>query len=143
MHVRDEVRTDALVARLFKTRKRIVVPYCVGPDLKLFLLCDLDDLSTGVFGIPEPRQSLRSLAERRIEPKELDLLAVPGVAFDRLGGRVGHGRGFFDRLLQHKRADAISLGLAFECQVFERVPMDEDDVPLDGVVTEETAYLAR
>lgn len=143
MSVRDEVMTTELVARLLAANKRTIVPYCVGDELRLFLLSSLGELEQGTFGILEPRESLRSLQEKRIEPQELDLLAVPGVAFDRSGGRVGHGRGYFDRLLQQVRPAAFSIGLAFECQVFEEVPMDAHDVPLDGIVTEEAVYFRK
>ena len=143
MHVRSEVRTSDLVGRLLGTSKRVVVPYCEGDDLNLFLLSELGDLSEGTFGILEPHQPLRSRMEFRIEPRQLDLLAVPGVAFDRRGGRVGHGRGYFDRLLRQTRPDTLSVGLAFECQMFDRVPMDSHDVPLDGIVTEDAVYFSK
>jgi len=143
MHIRDEVRTADLVTHALQTGKRVVVPYCVGDDLRLFLLADRAELLPGTLGIPEPKESLRSRAEKQVAPEELDLLAVPGLAFDRAGGRVGHGRGYFDRLLRHLRPDACSIGLAFECQLFDRVPMDSHDVPLDGIVTEERIYLAH
>ncbi len=143
MHIRDEVRTADLVTRLLHSTKRVVVPYCRGDELNLFLLSDLGELSTGAFGILEPQEPLRSLDAKRVAPEQLDLLAVPGVAFDRLGGRVGHGRGYFDRLLHRLRPEATSVGLAFECQLFDRVPMDAHDVPLDAVVTEEATYFAK
>ena len=143
MHIRDEVRTTNLVTRLLQGGKRAVVPYCVGDTLKLYHLRDLTELSAGVLGIPEPRAALRSIADKHVTPEELDLLAVPGAAFDRTGGRVGHGRGYFDRLLRHLRAGACSVGLAFECQLFGRVPMEPHDVPMCGIVTEEAVYWAR
>ncbi len=143
MHIRGEVRTADLVEGLLETGKRVVVPYCVGDDLSLFLLSELTELSPGTFGILEPHDHLRSVAEKHVEPQELDMLAIPGVAFDRSGGRVGHGRGYFDRLLQHLRPDAFSVGLAFKCQLFDQVPMEPHDVPLDAVVTEDALYLSK
>lgn len=140
MHFRDEVRTGALVTRLFEDGKQVVIPYCVGNELELFRLADLKELAEGTWGILEPKKELRSRAEKQVAPEELDLLAVPGVAFDRRGSRVGYGRGYFDRLLRQLRGDAWSVGLAFECQLFDQVPMDEHDVPLDMIVTEEAAY---
>jgi 5-formyltetrahydrofolate cyclo-ligase len=140
MHIRAEVRTTDLVTSTLHTGKRLVVPYCQGDDLKLFLLADLTELSVGTFGILEPQEPLRSAPAKQVAPGELDLLAVPGVAFDRSGGRVGHGRGYFDRLLRCLRPDACSIGLAFECQLFDRVPMEEHDVALDGIVTEKGVY---
>lgn len=143
MHTGDEVRTADLLAHLLQEGKRAVVPYCAGDTLKLYHLTDLSELSPGVLGILEPKAALRSVAARHVMPEELDLLAVPGVAFDRTGGRVGHGRGYFDRLLRHLRADALSVGIAFECQLFDRVPMESHDVPLGGIVTEDAVYWAK
>ena len=143
MHLPNEVGTDELVKCLLESRKKLVVPYCRGDDLGLFLLSRLDDLSIGTFGILEPLGKLRSDVERQVEPTQLDLLAIPGIAFDRHGGRVGHGRGYFDRLLKQIRPDAVTVGLAFECQLFDRVPMEDHDVPLDGIVTEHAAYFSR
>lgn len=140
MHIRDEVRTSDLLAHLFQSGKTVVVPYCAGDELKLFRLSDRSELAEGTLGIPEPRQSLRTRADKNVAPSQLDLLAVPGVAFDRTGGRVGHGRGYFDRLLARLRPDARSIGLAFECQLFDRVPMDDHDVRLDGIATETSFY---
>ncbi|MHB8897798.1 MAG: 5-formyltetrahydrofolate cyclo-ligase [Thermoguttaceae bacterium] len=142
MHIRDEVRTGDLVAQLVRDGKRVVVPYCRGDSLELFHLADPGELAPGVLGIPEPRAELRLLAGKVVSPEELDLLAVPGLAFDRAGGRVGYGRGYFDRMLQGLRPDAFAAGIAFECQLFDRVPMGPLDVRLHAVVTEDDVYLA-
>ncbi|QDV86695.1 5-formyltetrahydrofolate cyclo-ligase [Stieleria magnilauensis] len=140
VHVRDEVRTEqALQQTLRGTRqagKRIAVPYCVGEDLHLFDLRGWDDLSPGAFGILEPRPEIRGRADRSVAATELDLIVVPGVAFDPDGGRLGHGRGFYDRLLAGVRAETALVGVAFECQIVPHVPLDDHDVSMDWVVTE-------
>ncbi len=143
MHIGDEVRTTDLVVQLLRSGKRTVIPYCSGEELQLYHLTDLAELSPGMLGIPEPKASFRSRAENHVVAEQLDLLAVPGLAFDRTGGRIGYGRGYFDRLLLRLRPDAVSVGLAFECQVFDRVPMQPHDVPLSAVVTENAAYWAK
>ena len=140
VHVRDEVRTaQALQGALRETLqsgKKIVVPYCVGEDLHLFDLQGWDDLSPGAFGIMEPRPERRGRADRSVAVAELDLILVPGVAFDPNGGRLGHGRGFYDRLLAGVRPETVLVGVAFECQIVPRVPLDDHDVSMDWVVTE-------
>jgi 5-formyltetrahydrofolate cyclo-ligase len=68
---------------------------------------------------------------------------VPGVAFDREGGRTGHGKGYYDKLLQHARPDAPLVALAFECQLFPEIPMQPHDIFMDAVVTEEAVYPGR
>ena len=72
--------------------------------------------------------------------QELDLLVIPGLAFDRQGGRLGYGKGYFDRLLPGARPDALLAAVAFECQLFDTVPMQPYDVRVDAVVTETDIY---
>jgi 5-formyltetrahydrofolate cyclo-ligase len=140
VHVRDEVRTFRFLEATIGRDKRIVIPYCVGDDLKLFLLEDMNELATGYFGILEPDQRLRSRQQKHLEPKQLDLVMVPGVAFDASGGRLGHGRGYYDRLLADVRPDTPLVALAFECQLFPRIPMGPHDVYMDLVITEHGTY---
>ena len=73
-------------------------------------------------------------------PAALDLIVVPGVAFDRRGGRLGQGKGFYDRLLTQVRPDTLLVAPAFECQIFDSVPTLPHDRPVDRVVTETNVY---
>ncbi len=141
--VRNEVRTLPLLTAMLIEGKQLVVPFCAEGELRLFRLYDLDELRPGHFGIPEPSPALRRLAQRRADPRSIDLVMVPGVAFDRRGGRIGQGRGYYDRFLARLREDAFTAGLAFECQLFPAVPMEPHDVFLDAVVTEERLYSGR
>jgi 5-formyltetrahydrofolate cyclo-ligase len=75
--------------------------------------------------------------------EELDLVVVPGVAFDRAGGRMGHGKGYYDKLLEHARPDTPLVALAFECQLFPEIPAEAHDVFMDKVVTEAAVYEGR
>src|SRR5262245_49847964 len=92
--VRSEVRTRHSLPDALKSGKRIVVPYCVNNELELFLLEDMEELSLGMYKILEPRPELRSMPQKRVLPGGLDLVMVPGVAFDRTGSRMGHGFGY-------------------------------------------------
>ena len=143
VHVRDEVRTYRFLEATVGRDKRIVIPYCVGDDLKLFLLEDMNELATGCFGILEPDERLRSRKQKHVEPEQLDLVMVPGVAFDASGGRLGHGRGYYDRLLVDVRPDTRLAALAFECQLFPNIPMGPHDVYMDLVITENGTYRGR
>ncbi len=93
-----------------------------------------------MLGILEPKPELREQNQRRVKVQELDLLVIPGLAFDRHGGRLGYGKGYFDRLLPGTRADALLAAVAFECQVFDAVPMQPYDVRVDAVVTQTDIY---
>jgi 5-formyltetrahydrofolate cyclo-ligase len=143
LDVRSEVRTRYTLPGALETGKRIVVPYCVGEELELFLLHSTDELAVGMYKILEPRPELRALPEKRVAPTELDLIMVPGVAFDRRGARMGHGFGYYDRLLQHARPDAPLVALAFECQLFPEVPTQPHDVFMDRIITEQAVYTGR
>ncbi len=138
--VRSEVRTRHDLANALLTGKRIVVPYCVDGELELFHLEAMDELSVGMYRILEPREELRSVAEKHVPVEELDLIMVPGVAFDRRGGRTGHGKGYYDKLLEHARFDTPLVALAFECQMFPEIPMQSHDIFMDKVVTESAVY---
>lgn len=141
--VRSEVRTRHYFATALGHGKRIVVPYCVDGELELFHLENMDELSIGMYKILEPREELRGRADKRVEVHELDLIMVPGVAFDRRGARMGHGKGYYDKLLEHARADTPLVALAFECQMFPEIPMQPHDVFMDKIVTEAGVYDGR
>jgi 5-formyltetrahydrofolate cyclo-ligase len=143
VHMRSEVRTQPFVAVALAGGKRVVVPFCVGGELELFHLENMGELEIGTFGILEPAAELRTLSAKRVRPDQIDLVMVPGVAFDRHGGRLGYGKGHYDRLLPRLRPDAIAVGVAFECQLLPEVPMLEYDVFLDKVITEQAVYAGR
>jgi len=141
--VRSEVRTRNDLASALTTGKRIVVPYCVDGELELFHLEDMNELQIGMYKILEPKSELRSVPAKRVEVEQLDLIMVPGVAFDRRGGRMGHGKGYYDKLLEHARPDTPLLALAFECQMFPEVPVAEHDIFMDKIITEAAVYPGR
>jgi 5-formyltetrahydrofolate cyclo-ligase len=143
LDARSEVRTRHTLPDALRTGKRIVVPYCVENELELFLLDSPDELAVGMYKILEPKPELRARPEKRVTPTELDLVMVPGVAFDRRGGRMGHGFGYYDRLLEHARPDAPLVALAFECQLFPEIPTQPHDVFMDKVITEQAVYAGR
>lgn len=92
-------------------------------------------LVTGPFGVLEP-----ALSTPRLRPDELDVVLVPGVAFDPAGGRIGYGGGFYDQLLPRLRGDCVRIGLAFDEQIVEEVPVQPHDSPVDVVVTPSAVY---
>lgn len=141
--VRSEVRTRNPLPEALTHGKRIVVPWCRDGELELFHLESMDELAVGMYRILEPKPELREVAAMRVRAEELDLVMVPGVAFDRTGARMGHGKGYYDKLLQHARPDALLVALAFECQLFERIPTQAHDVFMDRIITEKAVYAGR
>jgi len=133
---RNEAQTGEIVRRAMAAGKRVAVPVTdiAGKKLTPSLLLDYPgDLTPGAWGILEPKQEcLRPLA-----PGELDLVVVPGVAFDAAGNRLGYGGGFYDRFLPRTRPDTVFIALAFELQVRPVVFPGCHDVPMHVLVTED------
>lgn len=141
LDVRSEVRTRHSLEDALASGKKIVVPYCIeGEVLELFHLESMDELSIGMYRILEPKPELRALPQKQVPVEEIDLIMVPGVAFDRRGGRTGHGKGYYDKLLEHARPETPLVALAFECQMFPEIPMQPHDVFMDKVITEQEIY---
>lgn len=138
----SEVRTRQALPDAIASGKTVVVPYCLTETttLALFRLESMDELIEGAYRILEPREGLRAAPGKSVQPGELDLVLVPGTAFDRRGGRMGQGKGYYDRLLAGVRPGVPLVALAFECQMLAEVPMAPHDRFMDIVVTEAGIY---
>jgi 5-formyltetrahydrofolate cyclo-ligase len=134
----SEVRTRHTLPAALTHGKRVVVPWCVVEtnQLELFWLEDMSELVEGAYKILEPKDDLRLLPTKTVRPEDLDLVMVPGTAFDPRGGRMGQGKGYYDRLLGRARLDAPLVALAFDCQIFDEIPVAGHDVFMDLVLTE-------
>jgi len=130
-----EVATRGLLEQVLRRGGTVCVPWRDGGDLHVARLRSLDELVPVSFGLLEPPRSLA--LERIVSPSGVDLMLIPGVAFDRKGGRLGHGKGYYDRLLGRAGRGPLRMALAFECQVVEEVPMTTGDEWMDIVVTEQ------
>lgn len=139
----EEVQTWSGLEEILGCGKRLVVPFCVENELHLCHIVSLEELRPGRWGIWEPDVNIRALPDRLVLPEELDLVIVPGVAFDRTGGRLGWGKGYYDRLLARVPERCLSIGLAFSCQLFDRLPQLEHDVRVKAVATEEGIYFCQ
>lgn len=92
------------------------------------------DLQVGAFGILEPKPSCPL-----VTPDEIDIIVVPGLAFDECCNRLGRGLGYYDRFLKNLPQRTLKVALAFECQIMPRIPIKPNDVPMDTVITEKRA----
>lgn len=135
-----EVPTRPLLVEALERKVKVAVPARAGERLRLVEISSLSELVSTSFGLLEPPDDLAVRADRVVRPASVDVMLVPGVAFDRRGGRLGHGRGYYDRLLQDAGAGPLRVGLAFSCQIVEEVPMVSGDVPMDLIVTEDAIY---
>ncbi|MCR4995595.1 MAG: 5-formyltetrahydrofolate cyclo-ligase [Bacteroidales bacterium] len=126
----DEVDTHALIRRALSEGKKVLLPVVIRDELELRCLNVEDELHEGAFHIQEPT------GERFTNYTAIDLAVVPGVAFTSDGGRLGRGRGFYDRLLpQLKVGPTYTIGLAWPFQMVDELPLEKHDIPLDEVIT--------
>ncbi|KAI5476918.1 hypothetical protein MNV49_007019 [Pseudohyphozyma bogoriensis] len=151
----SEIQTDALVVRSLEDGKRVFIPYCPREDPTVMKMVRLKDLDT-FKGLKLNRWSIREFTKDEVEQLEdadaegspFDLILVPGLAFDRTGQRIGHGRGYYDRFIastldypeRYDRPPPKTLALALSEQVLpegESVPTEEWDLKPDYIVTPE------
>jgi 5-formyltetrahydrofolate cyclo-ligase len=126
-----EVNTRPLIMALFGKGNPVVVPIIVKEDvsLRLSYLRDFSALVPSTFGVPEPIGSeIPALAE------DIDTIILPMLGFDRAGGRIGYGAGYYDRFLS-KNPGLRKVGIAFACQEVGSIPVDENDIRVDAVLT--------
>ncbi|MGM9759860.1 MAG: 5-formyltetrahydrofolate cyclo-ligase [Parabacteroides sp.] len=124
----DEVQTASFIHQWYR-QKRLILPLVQGEELLLLQYEGPDSVEKGAFGIWEPKADCRAVA-----PTEIDLLIVPGVAFDRKGNRLGRGRGFYDRLLT--RISAPKIGICFNFQLLDAIPTEPFDQQMDWILTD-------
>ncbi len=135
VNFRSELETLELIYQCLSQGKRVAVPLVDASTVRMIPLLIKDpekDLVPGYYGIPEPDPQ-KSL---RVAPREIDAAVIPGSVFDIQGGRLGYGGGYYDRFLVNDAPQAKRIGLAFEMQVVEKVPVEPHDQPLDILITE-------
>lgn len=125
-----EVNTEEMIKEAKKLGKTVTVPVCKRNRITL-RPCILDDnagLKKGPYGVCEPS------TKRFIRSKDLDLVIVPGVAFDRKGNRLGRGKGCYDLFLKKLPKDTPAIGLAFDFQILPTIPAKMHDVSVNKVI---------
>lgn len=129
----DEVDTGGIAEDTLQAGKRLVIPLCKGDIIIPSEIKHLEeDVQIGMFGIREPRPT----NSKTVQPKDIDIILVPGVAFDTQGNRIGFGKGFYDRFLPQLRDDVSIIGLAYSCQVVDKIDAEDHDFKMSLLVTE-------
>ena len=124
----DEVNTHDLIDILLKMNKRVYLPKVIGEgSMEIRSYLGLDSLNRGAFHIMEPSGNILN------DYSNIDIIVVPGLAFDRLGNRLGRGKGFYDRFLA-KVNDIYKIGLCFPFQIVDKIPTDAYDVKVNIVL---------
>jgi len=131
---KSEVETFAMIKETLKMNKRLVLPKVRKEEhgVMLYEIKDINELSTGYMGIPEPS----SLKEYSLSLDEVDLIVIPGVAFDYAGNRLGYGGGYYDMLLAQRKKRSPIIALAYDEQLVDKIPSEPHDVKVDMIITD-------
>lgn len=129
----DELDTVNFL-RKWKDKKRFFLPRVNGVNLDL-LPYDENTLQEGYKHIMEPS------GDDAFSLEKIEMIVVPGVAFDRSGRRLGRGKGFYDRLLAD--TSAVKIGICYEFQLVDELPAEKHDIPMDIVITEKTTIINK
>ena len=131
---KHEVQTDFIINYCLEHGKKVHIPICIPETHELCIsrISSLKELKSGHFGIREPMTEYIRLSDSSL----VDLVLVPGVAFDSRGNRIGFGAGYYDRFMKRLQPGAVKAALAYSFQVVDMVPSDEYDIPVDYIVTE-------
>ena len=129
-----EVDTKLFIEKCWSLGKRIITPLAKmkSKELEIYEINNWEQLQPGVYDILEPIPDKKRL----VDPIEIDFVINPGVAFDINLNRIGYGGGFYDRFYHRLSKNCIRVAVGFDTQIVDKVPVDEYDVPVDMLITE-------
>lgn len=133
----SEIETGPMAERVLDEGKRLLLPYLEAGAMEAAEVLARDELLPSGYG---PREPARRVA---VDPRMVDVVITPGLAFDRRGHRLGYGGGHYDRYLQRLASHAVRVGIGFSTQLVDRIPDEPGDQRLDLVVTDREAVDCR
>lgn len=137
---KSEVDTHRFINHGLEDNKIICVPRVPSKQegIEVYRINSFSDLHRGYFGILEPAGDCR-----RVDSHDIGLILMPGLAFDRKGGRIGYGGGFYDRFIGNMNREVVKLAIAYHFQIIDDVPVDEHDIRVDGIITDEDMIIIK
>lgn len=128
----NEVDTYRIIEYALKDNKCVYVPKVISKEegMKAVQIKSVKELKEGMYGILEPAS-----LEFAVDEQVIDLIVIPGIAFDISGGRVGYGGGFYDRFLKKLSSNVVKLALAYDFQIVDKVPTEIHDMLVDRIIT--------
>ncbi|MCX5692387.1 MAG: 5-formyltetrahydrofolate cyclo-ligase [Candidatus Omnitrophica bacterium] len=130
-----EVETGSVIKKALTMGKKVVLPVTLvrDRDIKPVYLKDIKRLEKGPYGIYEP---VGPLNKKPAALKDINLVIVPGIAFDKKNNRIGRGKGYYDNFLRRFPKGRPNVGLGFRFQLLDKVPATKRDIPLTSVITD-------
>ncbi|EPR14082.1 5-formyltetrahydrofolate cyclo-ligase [Ruminiclostridium papyrosolvens] len=132
----SEVYTHDIIKTWLSQGKQICVPRVVkakGKSMEAVKISSLEELEPGTYGVLEPTSGHKNT----VSPDLINVIIVPGCAFDLHRNRMGYGAGYYDRFLDLISDNCLKVGVAFDFQIMGEIPCDEHDIPMDIIITEE------
>ena len=123
--LRNEVDTSIIMSDAFDTGKNVLVPVTDSEtyEISAYKITKSTEFEKGTFSVKEPKERLP------FDASEIDVVLVPGVAFDRFGGRVGFGKGCYDKFLE--KLSVLKIGFCYDFQLLNRIKTDKNDVNME------------
>lgn len=137
MPLGNETDTLAIISRAFEDGKKVVLPVTdvENVDIIPYYISDISDLRVGAYAIREPQNGVLTAIDK------IDTVVVPGIAFDCHGGRIGFGKGYYDRFLS--AFNGIKIGFCYDFQLVENAYPEPHDVMMDYVVTNKEIFKCK
>lgn len=132
----SEVDTIPLIKYSLEKGKRVCVPRVLDKEgnMESLYIDSLGELREGMYGILEP------VSTKKASPIDIELVITPGLAFDKEGGRIGYGKGYYDRYLKLSN-NAIKMGVCYDFQVVPSLPTTKEDIKMDMIISEKNKYV--
>lgn len=127
-----EVDTHEIIKYALRHGKKICVPKILSKEegMSAVIISSFEELKLSKYKILEPENF-----NKKVDETVIDLVLMPGVAFDEHGGRIGYGGAFYDRFLRKTRENTLKIALAYDFQILDQVPMEEHDAKIHGIIT--------
>lgn len=128
-----EVSTDELIEYSLNNKKIVALPKVVFENLEFYKINSINDLLIkSNFGVEEPIEKI----ENFVNKKDIDLVIVPGLCFDREGNRLGFGKGYYDRFLEDSNLKTLALCFSDQLLQEKQIPITENDISMQQIVTD-------
>ena len=139
-NTQNEVMTTEFISQCIAEDKAVYLPVVLKEQNKMefYRIFNVNnDIHLGNYGIREPMTN----PNNRVELKDIDVVVVPGIAFDTKKNRLGYGKGYYDSFLKDLAPKVIKVGLGFDFQVIDKIPIENFDISMDIIITETRWYI--
>ncbi|MDR2171858.1 MAG: 5-formyltetrahydrofolate cyclo-ligase [Planctomycetaceae bacterium] len=137
LNFQNEIKTAQFI------KLPVIIPFCNADEIAPFRLFSFDELAAGTYGILEPKIELQKDGKRIAPFESIEVVIVPGLAFDMSGNRLGRGKGFYDKFIAQLPKTTITIAICCEFQIVEFIPVNALDKQVDIIVTENRIIYCR